>query len=138
MAQAEVALWSGRAESGTGGWSTGAAPGSRTALAVEQGPQGASLRLDFALSGHGSWAIARRELAFELPPHYVFTLRLRGEATPSTLQLKLVDPSGANVWWWRRPGFVPAREGERIVLRPTSLEFAWGPKSGGDPDRVGA
>ena len=133
MTQADgVALWSGRPESGSEGWSTGAAPGSRAALAVERDPHGASLRFDFALSGHGAWAIARRELAFELPAHYVFTLRLRGEAAPSMLQLKLVDPSGANVWWWRRAGFVPAREGERIVLRPASLEFAWGPKSAGD------
>ena len=35
-------------------------------------------------------------------------------------------------------GFAPSRETQRIVLRRASLEFAWGPRSGGDPDRVAA
>src|SRR5262249_28672701 len=90
-----VALWRGD-ESGPEGWRAGAAPGSRAALSVERGPIGAALRFDFALSGHGAWAIARRELPFELPAHFVFSLVLRGEATPAGLQLKLVDPGGAN------------------------------------------
>jgi hypothetical protein len=74
--------------------------------------------------GHGAWAIARRDVAFELPPHYVIALVLRGEAAPHELQVKLLDPSGANVWWWRRRDFSPPREGMRLVLRRASLEFS--------------
>ncbi len=73
-----------------------------------------------------------------MPEHYVVTLRIRGDASPAELQLKLVDESGANVWWWRRAGFAPSRDGQLLVLRRASLEFAWGPRSGGDPDRIGA
>ena len=52
--------------------------------------------------------------------------------------MKLLDPSGANVWWWRRRDFSPPREGTRLVLRRASLDFASGPRSGGDPDRGAA
>ncbi len=133
----ETALWS-PASASLAGWSTSAAPGSRARLALDSGPGGAALRLDVALVGAGAWAIARREVALALPAHYVVVLRLRGEGGPHELQLKLVDPSGANVWWWRLRGFAPSREGASLVLRRANLAFAWGPAGGGEPERIGA
>jgi hypothetical protein len=119
---------------GLDGWSASAARGSRAALARD----GAALRFDFALSGAGAWAIARYEGALELPAHYVVKLRVRGDAPRCELQLKLVDASGANVWWWRRAGFAPAPEALLLTFRRASLAFAWGPRSGGEPGRLGA
>ena len=116
------------------GWSANAARGSRASLRTEDG----ALRLDYTLAGHGAFAIARCEMRTVLPPHYVVTLQLRGEGSPSELQVKLVDVSGANVWWWRRPGFAPTAAGARLVLRRASLAFAWGPASGGEPSEIGA
>ena len=127
---ADLTLWPGEAAQ----WRAQASNGSRAELADE----GSALRFDFALAGHGAFAIARRDFEFSLPEHYVVALVLRGEAQPTTLQLKLIDSSGANVWWWRRRDFTPAPGGQRIVFRRANLEFAWGPRSGGDPDRVGA
>lgn len=95
--------------------------------------------LDFTLTGHGRWVIARRALAAALPAHYVGVLVVRGTGDdPVELQVKLVDPSGANVWWWRRRGFTPGHDLERLMLRKASLEFAWGPASGGAPERLAA
>jgi hypothetical protein len=119
---------------GLDGWSASAADGCRARVARD----GAALRFDFALAGAAAFAIARRELAHALPAHYVVTLRLRGEAPALELQLKWVDPSGANVWWWRIPGFAPRREGATLTLRRASLAFAWGPRGGGEPERLGA
>jgi len=133
----EVVLWGGACVD-PGDWAANAAQGSRASVAVERRSRGPELRFDFSLAGHGAWAIARRDVAFELPAHYVITFVVRGEADPHELQVKLVDPSGANVWWWRRRDFAPPPEAERLVLRRASLEFAWGPRSGGDPDRIGA
>jgi len=96
------------------------------------------LRLDYELAGEGSWVIARREISTALPPYFAAVIRLRGEAPANDFQLKLVDPSGANVWWWRRRGFEFSRDTERLVLRRASLEFAWGPLSGGSPEKIGA
>ncbi|RIL00809.1 MAG: hypothetical protein DCC71_18620, partial [Proteobacteria bacterium] len=132
MAAGDIEIWSGNA--GAPRWEAHASPGSD----ARAEPGGRALRFEFALAGHGAWAIARRALAFELPAHWVAWLRVRGEAAPAELQLKLVDESGANVWWWRRAGFAPAHAGERIALRRASLAFAWGPASGGEPRRVGA
>jgi hypothetical protein len=133
----DLVLWGGGA-SVLRQWTSTAADGSSVALSVEPGPHGAALRLDFDLVGPTSWVIARRECAITLPQHYVVFLRLRGDAPANQLQLKLVDPSGANVWWWRRFAFAFPRDTELIVLRKANLEFAWGPASGGEPERIGA
>jgi hypothetical protein len=133
----DLVLWGGEATE-LGQWTSTAADGSSAALSVEPGPGGAALRIDFDLVGPTSWAIARRECAAVLPKHYVAVLRLRGHAPANQLQFKLVDPSGANVWWWRRPDFAFPHQTEALVLRKASLEFAWGPASGGEPERIGA
>ncbi len=115
-------------------WRTAAADGSRADLALA----GRALRFSFELAGPTSWVIARRDIAAELPPHYAILLRLRGAAPPNQLQCKLVDPSGQNVWWWRIADFEPTADGRTLILRRAALEFAWGPRSGGMPERIGA
>jgi hypothetical protein len=133
----DLVLWNGEATA-LGEWTSAAADGSSAALSAEPTPRGAALRIDFNLVGPTSWIIARHECAAVLPAHYVVVLRVRGVAPANQLQFKLVDPSGANVWWWRRPNFAFPHEAEALVLRKASLEFAWGPKSGGEPERIGA
>ena len=127
----------GGAAVGLEGWSASSAPGSRAGLAVERGAAGAALRFDFELAGEGAWAIARRSFALRLPAHWIVTLRVRADGPAHELQVKLVDPDGANVWWWRRE-LPAAPEARELVLRRASLEFAWGPASGGEPEQLGA
>jgi hypothetical protein len=129
-AGSDVALFD-RTQPALTGWSVNTASGSARFAGIESG----ALCLDYELAGHGAFVIVRRELRMTLPSHYVVTLQLRGEGAPSELQVKLVDVSGANVWWWRRPGFEPAAAGARLALRRASLDFAWGPASGGEPPR---
>jgi hypothetical protein len=131
----EIVLW--HAGSGAA-WTANAGDGCRAALLAEDGPDGPALRFDFALAGHGGWAIARRDLTIDMPAHYVVVLRVRGTGAVHELQVKLVAAGGADVWWWRRPGFRAGEKAARIVLRRATLDFAWGPASGGDPGRLGA
>ena len=89
-------------------------------------PDGAlCLRYDFGrVSGY---AVLRRALAIELPPHFALTLTLRGNGPPNALQVKLVDATGDNVWWFHRPGWVAPERSSELVIRQRQIEFAWGP-----------
>lgn len=89
-------------------------------------PDGAlCLRYDFGrVSGY---AVLRRALPIELPPHYALALTLRGSGPPNALQLKLVDASGDNVWWFQRQGWVAPERSSELVIRQRQIEFAWGP-----------
>ena len=83
------------------------------------------LHYDFGrVSGY---AVARRTLALELPAHYAFTLRLRGNGPPNAFQLKLVDASGDNVWWRQWPDFSPPARATDLRIRQRQISFAWGP-----------
>jgi hypothetical protein len=125
-----MVLWPGPLED----WSANAAAGCEANVAQ----QGGALRFEFRLGGAEGWAIARRETRLALPEHWALRLRVRGEGPAAQLQVKLVDETGANVWWWRREAFAPSQDGERLVFRRTGLAFAWGPRSGGEPERLGA
>jgi hypothetical protein len=86
-----------------------------------------ALKLDFDLGGTAGYAIARRALPLDLPENYAITFWLRADAPVNDLQVKLVDASGDNVWWYNRPNFAFPREWQPITIRKRQIEFAWGP-----------
>src|SRR5690606_1619443 len=110
----------------------------RLALAGDEGPGGGALRLDFDFAGGGGFVVARRELARALPEAWALSLRVRGAAPANRLEIKLVDPSGRNVWWWRRDAFAPPADWQALRLRSSDFAFAWGPAGGGAIRALGA
>ncbi|HEV8197651.1 MAG TPA: hypothetical protein VGP87_13485, partial [Gemmatimonadales bacterium] len=118
-------------------WSAHPADGVGLTLAADRGRTGAALRLDFSFSG-GGYAIARRATAIDLPANYAFSFWIRGEAKPNTLEFKLIDRSGDNVWWYTEPDRVFDGAWHRIVVRKRQIRFAWGPAGGGDLAHVAA
>lgn len=97
-----------------------------------------ALRLDFDFKGGGGFVVARRELARWLPPTFTLSLGIRGEAPPNKLEVKLVDTSGCNVWWYRRDVFNFPKQWERLTIPSREFEFAWGPAGGGTLEHLGA
>ena len=86
-----------------------------------------ALRLDFDLGGTAGYALARRDLPLELPDNYAITFWLRADAPVNDLQVKLVDASGDNVWWFRRQDFEFSREWRLVTIKKRQIDFAWGP-----------
>jgi hypothetical protein len=98
--------------------------------------EGAINRLDFDFHGHAGYAIARTKIDRDLPPNYQFVFRIRGNAPPENLELKLLDASGDNVWWLNRRDFVFSREWTTLKTKKRQIAWAWGPLGGGDLQRV--
>jgi hypothetical protein len=119
------------------GWQAVPAEGVRLSLHQDEGVSGQAMRLDVDVS-RGGYAIARRELDLPLPDNYEITFWLRGELPPNTLEFKLVDATGENVWWHVQRDVEWPREWQRVRIRKRQISFAWGPRGGGDPDRVAA
>ena len=101
-------------------------------------PAEGGLRLDYDFQGRGGYAVVRREIPLDLPENYEITFRMRGEGLPNTLEFKLVDPTQENVWWVTRRDFEPPREWTEIRFKKRHIQFAWGPKGGGEIRRVAA
>ncbi len=117
-----------------GAWSVSASEGVEARIAPVAPARGVALAYDFA--GRGGWAGVKAPLAADLPENWELSFRLSGSGGPNTLEVKFVDPSGENVWWWRRTEAKLAAEPERVVVPRRRVSFAWGPAGGGMPSRL--
>ncbi|CAN5877390.1 discoidin domain-containing protein [soil metagenome] len=113
-------------------WSAAPATGVEMRLSGDVGVSGGALRVDFDFRGGGGWAAFRREVRVRLPENYELNFWLRGDAPVNTLELKLIDESGENVWWVNRPDFAFAGDWRQLSFRRRHVTFAWGPAEGGE------
>jgi len=109
-------------------WTTNAAPGVEITIHSDSnGANGRAMRLDFDFHGNPGYAIVHRALDVTLPWKYAFSFAIRGIAPPNTLEFKLIDSTGANVWWSNTPFFPFPRDWWTITRAKEQIYFAWGP-----------
>jgi hypothetical protein len=110
-----------------GVWKAVASDGVSASVGRAAGPEGPALRLDFDLAGTAGYAIARRALALAFPANYEISFYLRADAPINDFQLKWIDASGDNVWWFNRRNFDFPHEWQQVRIKKRQIEFAWGP-----------
>src|SRR2546428_7263003 len=120
------------------GWTAIASEGTHVWIARESDELGTGMRIGFDVNTGGGYVIVRKSFSLTLPENYAFSFRVRGEARPNNLEFKLVDSRGKNVWWRNQRDFVFPREWQRVTIRNSRLDFAWGLAGGGEPKAVGA
>ncbi len=97
------------------------------ALRSVDGPHGKALCMDFDFNHVSGGASLRRTLPITFPANYALSFDVRGTMPPNDLQLKLIDASGDNVWWYRRDHFQPGNDWRTITAQKRDIESAWGP-----------
>ena len=97
-----------------------------------------TLRLEFDFRGGAGFVVARCPVQREIHEDYTVTLRLRGAGQTNDLELKLIDPSGQNVWRHVERNLQPSARWKRLRIESREFEFAWGPASGSVPKELGA
>ena len=122
----------------TSGWKTTPSDGVSLEVHEDQGVHGKSMRLDFDFHGHGGYAVIHKDIKLRVPANYEFTFAIRGPAPVNTLEFKLIDPTGDNVWWSNQPGYVFPAEWKTVTRKKRHISFAWGPVGGGDLKDVAA
>src|SRR4051812_35812054 len=107
----------------TAGWQALHTDDVAASLRVDQGVDSNGLCLDFDFHGVSGSASIKRALPIAFPPNFALSLQVHGQMPPNTLQLKLIDASGDNVWWYQRQDFTPANAWEYIQARRRQVEF---------------
>jgi hypothetical protein len=105
-------------------WVASASEQVQARLRPVDGPRGPGMCLDFDFAGAAGYAVARRPLRLLLPPDFDFDVELRGESVGHDLQIKLIDASGENVWWYRRAEFAFPRDWQSLRIRKWQIKFA--------------
>ena len=86
-----------------------------------------ALRLAYDFHGGAGFAAAERHLALDFPANFELRLQIRKPASSGPVEIKFVDASGDNVWWYRPPGSLFTGEWQTLRIRKRQIEFAWGP-----------
>lgn len=117
------------------GWTTVASEGSRVSISKDSGRMGSAMRIDYQVA-NGGWVIVRKNFSLVLPENYAFMFDVRGTGPRNNFEFKLDDLGDKGVWWRRQHDFTFPADWQRITLRKSRIEHAWG----SDPDlkRVGA
>ena len=108
-------------------WTASASDGVTASLQPVAGVHGQAMQLTFDLGNTSGYAVARRALALELPADFELAFELRGDAPINNLELKLIDQTGENVWWFHRADFAWPPAWRHMVVKRRQIEFAWGP-----------
>ncbi|MES2523203.1 MAG: coagulation factor 5/8 type domain-containing protein [Gemmatimonadota bacterium] len=119
---------------GITGWGTFPSDGVRLELQSTHGVTGRAMTMAYDFQGRAGYAIARKALAIGTPAgNWAISFRARGAMRPNTLEFKLVDRSGDNVWWYTIPEYRASSDWSTVVIRQRQVSFAWGPIGGGPP-----
>ncbi len=89
--------------------------------------RGGALRLSFDFNHRSGFAVAERVLPLDLPQNFELQMVLQGDLAGNDLEVKLLDASGENVWWFRQPALEIPAAGRVLRIRRRQIEFAWGP-----------
>jgi hypothetical protein len=87
---------------------------------------GRALCLDFDFHGVSGGVTLHRALPINFPANYALSFDVRGAMPANDLQLRLIDASGDNVWWYRHEAFQPNRPWQTIDVGKRDIDFAWG------------
>lgn len=112
-----------------GAWRASGTDDIETSLHAVQGKDGAGVCLDFDFNGVSGAATLHRDLPIDFPEHFALSFDTRGSMKPNDLQVKLIDASGDNVWWYRHETFEPRAQWQTVTADDRQVDFAWGPST---------
>lgn len=116
------------------GWSLIAADGVKGAIVEVDG----RLRMDYDFTAGAGYCVAHREVDISTDANFKIGYNFRGTGPKNTLEFKLLDPSGENVWWTVQRDFDFSNDWTTRSVRKRHLSFAWGPDEGAPLSRIGA
>ena len=97
-----------------------------------------ALQMDFSFTAGGGFVVARRELRRSMPDEYAVCCRLRGRGAVITLEIKLIDDTGRNVWRHVIKDLVLPARWTSLRIESREIDFAWGPAGSGSISRLGS
>jgi hypothetical protein len=97
-----------------------------------------ALKLDYDFHGGGGFVVARCAVSGAMPEDYAVNFRLRGSGAVNSLELKLVDATGQNVWRHVQKDLVPPQRWKNFKITSQEIDFAWGPMGSGRMATLGS
>ncbi len=111
------------------GWKVVASDQVTGDLRIVDGDDGKAMCLDYDFHGVSGYVGVQKPMALAYPENYAFGFRMRGNGPRNDFQFKLVDASGDNVWWVRKPMQALPDAWTPMQFRKRHIDKAWGPSA---------
>ena len=108
-------------------WTASASDGVSAVVGGGGGPRRGGTSAPLRLWRRRGLCLAARALPVDWPDNFELTVELRSSAVGDDFELKFVDASGENVWWYRPARGEITDRWQVLRIRKRQVEFAWGP-----------
>lgn len=103
---------------------------------LAQGKEGTALRLDYDFTAGSGYGGVQKIFNLKMPSNYQFSFDIKADSPNNTLEFKLIDKSGDNVWWVNLYNFNFPKEWTKLTFKKRNIVKAWGPLNLAKPDEV--
>lgn len=113
---------------GASSWKPIASAGVQLDLNRTSTPYGPGISMRYDFKGQAGFVLAEAPFKKKLPSNYEFSFWVKATSPANDFEFKLMDPSGASVWWVKKHAFLWPQNWTRMVIRKSDLVYAWGPQ----------
>lgn len=110
-----------------GAWGAAASDDVSAKVVQTTGRTGKAVALNYDFNNRAGYAVLHKPIPLEYPEDYEFSFYVRGQGTKNTLEIKFVDASGDNVWWYQIKDFTPSNDWQLVRFKKRHISLAWGP-----------
>ncbi|MDP4115882.1 MAG: hypothetical protein Q8903_07100, partial [Bacteroidota bacterium] len=94
------------------------------------------VKLNYSFEKGSGYGGIQKQFSIDLPDNYEISFYIKAKSVNNTLEFKLIDSAGDNVWWVNKKNFEFPSEWQKIIIKKRNISFAWGPIGGGMPKHI--
>jgi hypothetical protein len=94
---------------------------------IVEGKTGSAIKIDYNFTSGSGYGGIQKDFHIKLPANYIFSFDIKADSPDNTLEFKLIDKSGDNVWWVNLRNFSFPKNWTKLSFKKRNIVKAWGP-----------
>ncbi len=94
---------------------------------LSEGKIGSAVKIDYNFTTGSGYGGIQKVFNLKMPENYVFSFDIKADSPDNTLEFKLIDKSGDNVWWVNLRNFSFPKNWTKLSFKKRNIVKAWGP-----------
>ncbi|HPN38330.1 MAG TPA: discoidin domain-containing protein [Melioribacteraceae bacterium] len=109
------------------GWKINASDLVSVIPSLAEGKDGSAVKIEYNFKSGSGYGGIQKEFKLKLPKNYIFSFDIKADSPDNTLEFKLIDKSGDNVWWVNLRNFSFPKNWTKLSFKKRNIIKAWGP-----------
>lgn len=109
------------------GWKVNASDLVVVSPSMAEGKNGNAVKIEYNFTSGSGYGGIQKQFSLALPSNYLFSFDIKADSPDNTLEFKLIDKSGDNVWWVNLRNFHFPKNWTKLSFKKRNIVKAWGP-----------